>query len=72
MHWQRKAAIMRILALLLYGDRLYRWGQKKMGRLRADPMSRLPRQVEMVLCFSQQGMSVEGLRYSKLALAISL
>ncbi len=58
--WQRKAAIMRIAAQLPYGDRLYRWGQKKVGRLRADPMNRLPMQVEMVQWLGEQGGSIEG------------
>ena len=58
--WQRKAAIMRIAAQLPYGDRLYRWCQKKMGRLRADPMNRLQMQVEMVKWLGEQGISIEG------------
>jgi SAM-dependent methyltransferase len=58
--WQRKAAIMRVAARLPFGDRLYRWGQKAIGRLRADPMNRLPMQVEMVRWLGHRGTSVQG------------
>ncbi len=54
MHWTQKAAIMRLSAGLPFGDRLYKLGQKLLGRLCVDPMSRLPMQVEMVRWLVQQ------------------
>ena len=33
MHWKTKAAIMRLCAALPYGDRIYKVGQKRFGRL---------------------------------------
>ena len=60
MRWQQKAALMRIFARFPYGDILYRWGQKKFGRLYSHPMARLPTQVEMTQWLVSCGMSVEG------------
>jgi hypothetical protein len=59
MRWQYKAAIMHICARLPYGDRLYRWGQKRIGRLRFKP-TRLPMQIQIVRWLAEQGKSVQG------------
>jgi len=47
MHWQYKAKIMKICALLPAGAGLYKFIQKTFGRLKADQMSRIPAQIEM-------------------------
>jgi len=59
MYWRTKAAIMRICSCLPIGARLYKWGQKQLGRLRSDPMKRLPMQVKMVRWLNEQGMAIE-------------
>lgn len=63
MDWQRKAAIMRVCASLPFGDRLYKWGQKRIGCLRPVPMERLPTQVEMAQWLHEQGMTIEGRKF---------
>lgn len=48
MHWQTKAKIMKACALLPAGrGGLYRLIQKTFGRLKANPMSRIPGHIEM-------------------------
>ena len=59
MRWQHKARITRFCASLPSGHQLYKWGQKRLGRLRADPMKRLPTQVKMVRWLNEQGMAIE-------------
>lgn len=51
---------MRGFANLPFGDRLYKWSQKRFGRLRAAPMERLPTQAEMTRWFIERDMTVEG------------
>jgi SAM-dependent methyltransferase len=63
MNWECKAAIMRLCTSLPFGDRLYQWGQKRFGRLKANPMERLPMQVEMARWLIEQGMTIEGSRF---------
>lgn len=58
MHWQAKAAAMRFCAAVPRGDRLYSWGQKRFGRLWADPMERLPLQAEMLQWLAAGGVPV--------------
>jgi hypothetical protein len=58
-HWEQKAAIMRICSCLPFGARLYKLGQKRLGRLRANPMKRLPAQVKMVRWLNEQGMALK-------------
>ena len=62
MNWKTKAAIMRLFAALPYGDRLYKAGQKRFGRLDARPMVRLPAQAQMLKWLRDAGKSVEGMR----------
>ena len=62
MNWKSKAAIMRLFAALPYGDRLYKAGQKRFGRLDARPMVRLPAQAQMLKWLRDAGKSVEGMR----------
>ncbi len=59
-NWKKKASLMRIASSLPFGSRLYKWGQKTLGRLRAEPMCRLPAQVEMVHWLNKQGSPIEG------------
>ncbi len=60
MYWERKAAIARICARLPYGDQIYKLGQKRFGALRADPTSRLSKQVEMARWLLSRGEGVSG------------
>ena len=60
MRWKRKTAIMRFCGHLPFGDKLYRWGQKRVGRLKANPMSRIPSQIEMARWMLDIGGKVEG------------
>ncbi len=46
----------------LYGDRLYKGGQKRFGRLEARPMDRLPAQAQMLKWLHDAGIAVEGMR----------
>jgi SAM-dependent methyltransferase len=48
MRWERKATIARACARLPFGERLYKFGQKRMGDLRAQPAVRLTAQAEMI------------------------
>ncbi|WP_129677266.1 methyltransferase domain-containing protein [Candidatus Chloroploca sp. Khr17] len=60
MNWQSKAAIMRFASQTPLGDRWYHWVQKKFGRLKAQPMARLPIQTEMLKWLCECGFSIEG------------
>ncbi|MHA1360536.1 MAG: class I SAM-dependent methyltransferase [Candidatus Helarchaeota archaeon] len=60
MKWKKKAAIMRACSRLPFGNKIYKWGQKRFGRLRADPMKRLPAQVKMACWLNEQGMGIEN------------
>ena len=66
MNWKTKAAIMRLFAALSYGDRIYKAGQKRFGRLAARPMTRLPKQAQMIRWLRDAGRSVEGMRFFEL------
>ena len=63
MKWQHKAAIARVCARLPFGDRLYRFGQRHVGQLRAQPLVRLATQLEMVRWLSAAGVAVHGGRF---------
>lgn len=60
MKWQHKASIMKICTGLPAGDKLYKFIQKKFGRLDANPMSRLQAQVVMARWILEQGESIES------------
>jgi hypothetical protein len=45
--WQTKAKIMKACAALPAGGVIYRLIQKMFGRLKANPMSRIPAQINM-------------------------
>lgn len=59
MRWHTKAKIMKICALLPAGG-IYRFIQKTFGRLKADPMSRIPTQIEMARWILDMGGKIEG------------
>jgi hypothetical protein len=60
MNWRMKAAIMRYCSILPFGDRLYMLGQKKLGRLKANPLERLPIQVKMADLLQEAGFTLMG------------
>lgn len=60
MRWQYKASVARVCARLPLGERLYRFGQRRFGNLRAQPARRLAAQVGMARWLSAYGMSVRG------------
>ena len=59
MRWRYKAKIMKVCALLPAGG-IYRLIQKTFGRLKANPMSRIPAQIEMAQWILDMGGKVEG------------
>jgi hypothetical protein len=60
MKWQHKARIMRVCARLPQGDKVYKIIQKTFGRLDANPMSRIPHQIEMARWLLGHGKKIEG------------
>jgi SAM-dependent methyltransferase len=58
--WQHKARIMQVCASLPGGAAIYEVIQKTFGRLDADPMTRIPTQIEMAHWLLGQGMEIEG------------
>lgn len=60
MHWQYKAAIMRTCASLPFGHHLYTSLQKRFGRLKIRPLSRLPHQAMMMRWLLEQQHAVVG------------
>lgn len=58
MRWERKAAITRICANMPYGDKVYKFGQRYVGQLRAKPMGRLSTQVEMARWLAGHGIPI--------------
>lgn len=60
MHWRNKAKIMKTISYLPYSEEFYRFVQKYFGRLKVDPMHRIPQQVEMSRMLLKHGMRVDG------------
>ena len=60
LNWQTKAKIMKTCALLPAGGGIYRLIQKSFGRLKANPMSRIPAQIEMAQWILDMGGESEG------------
>lgn len=60
MKWQDKAKVMRLCATLPLGKSVYKWGQRRIGRLQAEPMRRLPYQREMLSWLLMHGDVVQG------------
>jgi hypothetical protein len=65
MNRKRKAAMMRVCAVPLCGDRLYKAGQKWFGWLGVRSISRLRVQAEMWRRLKDVGMTVEELHLSE-------
>jgi SAM-dependent methyltransferase len=51
---------MKVCASLPAGGEIYRFIQKTFGRLKADPMSRIPTQIEMARWIIEAGKQIEG------------
>lgn len=62
MRWELKASIARWCARLPFGDALYRQGQRRLGRVRADPRQRLAVQAEMCRWLLACGAPIAGRR----------
>jgi len=60
MNWQTKSKIMKTCALLPAAAGVYKFIQKTFGRLKADPMARIPAQVEMARWILEMGGKIEG------------
>jgi len=60
--WKVKAAVMKICDWLPFGGKIYKGIQKTIGRLDADPMSRIPLQIEIVKWLEKSGRRVNGMR----------
>lgn len=58
--WKTKAKIMKGCALLPAGAGIYRFIQKTFGRLKANPMSRIPAQTEIARWIFEMGGKVGG------------
>jgi hypothetical protein len=63
MRYQNKAWIMKLCASLPGEGALYRYIQKIFGRLKADPMSRLPAQAEIAKWIRDAGQDIVGIRF---------
>ncbi|MCF8095781.1 MAG: class I SAM-dependent methyltransferase, partial [Desulfobacteraceae bacterium] len=63
MRWKNKARIMRFCSWMPAGDRIYKNIQKVFGRLRAEPMARLPTQAEMYSWLEKEEAGVAGKRF---------
>jgi len=60
MRWQAKAKIMKACDLLPAGAELYKLIQKTFRRLKADPMTRIPAQIEMARWIFETGGKIDG------------
>ena len=59
MNQRTKAKIMKAISTLPARAGIYRFIQKTFGRLDANPMSRIPTQIEMARWILQQGKTIE-------------
>ena len=62
-HWKYKATIIKICTLFPGGGRLYPAIQKAFGRLKANPMARLPAQALMVKWITEADKDIVGKRF---------
>lgn len=58
--WEHKAKIMKVCSCLPAGGGVYRLIQKMFGRLKTNPMSRIPAQIEMARWIFDMGGKIEG------------
>jgi len=66
MKWTAKARIMSLCNSLPMGDAVYHFMQKKMGRLKIDPMRCIETQLEMAHWFRDSSVSIEGKAFFEL------
>jgi len=59
MNWKLKAKIMKILSNIPMGVVLYKFLQKKFGRLTSDPMPNIKKQVEIANWLHQRNIQIE-------------
>lgn len=60
MKWQQKAKIMKIFSNMPMGGVLYKFLQKKFGRLTSDPMPNIKKQIEIANWLHQYNFPIEG------------
>ena len=60
MRWQQKAIIMKILSNISIGGVLYKFLQKKFGRLTSDPLPNIKKQIEIANWLHQYNFPIEG------------
>jgi len=60
MKWQQKAKIMKILSNIPMGGVLYKFLQKKFGRLTSDPMPNIKKQIAITDWLHQYNFPIEG------------
>ena len=60
MRWKQKALFMRACAVLPKGETLYRFAQKKVGRLTSNPTARIPDQIKLASWLLENGFKIEG------------
>jgi SAM-dependent methyltransferase len=60
MKWQKKAKIMKIFSNIPMGGVLYKFLQKKFGRLTSDPLPNIKKQIEIANCLHQYNFPIEG------------
>jgi len=60
MKWQQKAKIMKILSNIPMRGVLYKFLQKKFGRLTSDPMPNIKKQIEIANWLHQYNIPIEG------------
>jgi hypothetical protein len=61
--WIYKAKIMKLCAALPKGESLYRVIQKKFGRLKANPLSRINAVCTVARWLQEQGLEIEGRKF---------
>lgn len=60
MKWQQKAKIMKIFSNIPIGEGLYKFLQKKFGRLTSDPLPNIKKQIEIANWLHQYNFPIEG------------
>src|SRR5229473_3339491 len=60
MRWKQKAMFMKACASLPNGAAIYRFAQKKFGRLTSNPAARIPDQIKLARWLLEEGFDIEG------------
>jgi len=66
MDWQYKAKIMKIFSNIPMGGVLYKFLQKKFGRLTSDPLPNIKKQIEIANWLHQYNFAIEEKYFLKL------